>query len=102
MISFNHSCKFPCEFLGSFNNQKEELLQDQYPDVQILSFRGSVEKHQSKYIYTEVDLFAALGGYLGSFLGISLLQFSDLFAILLRKVIHSNVSNMCQDNNAIN
>lgn len=43
-----------------------------------------------KTMYTWIDLFAALGGYLGSFLGVSLFHLRDGFAFILRKVINLN------------
>ena len=85
-----HSCKIPCNFVDNFFYQNEELF-DLIPglNIQQLNFRRFVEKREAKYIYTEVDLFAALGGYLGSFLGISLFHLRDGFAFLVRKILIS-------------
>ena len=40
----------------------------------------------SKYIYTELELIAEFGGYVGLFLGYSVIGFADGFAALFVKL----------------
>ena len=85
-MKYNHSCKSPCGFLGNFANN---IAKDPDPnDGHLLMFKRILERRQSKYIYSITDLLAALGGYLGSFLGASLFHLKDGFAFLVRKAIH--------------
>ena len=80
----NHSCDYPCDFLSNFsvNQVKGDIL-----GTHFINLKEFIEKRESTFTYGWVDLFAALGGYLGSFLGVSLLHISDGFTFLLRKTI---------------
>ena len=83
-MKFNHSCLMPCKFLLDFTNGVVEDPSANYTNF--LIFNRELEKRQAKYIYGIIDLLAALGGYLGSFLGISLFHLREGFAFLIRKV----------------
>ena len=76
-------CKFPCEHLGDI-----DISSRQIPPGKIkLRFKKNVRRFESKYTYSLVDLFAALSGYLGSFLGVSLFHLRDGLAYAIRKLI---------------
>ena len=83
-MKFNHSCLMPCKFLLDFTN---DGVENPYVDnTHYLLFNSELEKRQAKYIYGIIDLLAALGGYLGSFLGVSLFHLREGFAFLIRKI----------------
>ena len=83
----NYSCNYPCEYLSDLNNHQVEAI----PGSHFFMFKRFVEKRTAKHLYSLIDLFAALGGYLGSFLGVSLFHLREGFAFLIKKAINSNV-----------
>ena len=48
-------------------------------------FREYIRKSETIYTYTALDLFAAVGGYMGLFLGYSIFQLSDLISFIFQK-----------------
>ena len=79
---YKPACKYPCQYLGDFELSSKEVR----PGLIRLWFKKYVRVFETKYTYSLVDLFAALGGYLGSFLGVSLFHLRDGLAYLIRKV----------------
>ena len=77
-------CIFPCRHLGNLAISSSRAQEGFY----FFYFKRHLQKYESKYTYGLVDLFAALGGYLGSFLGVSLFHLRDGFAYLIRKAIY--------------
>lgn len=81
----NHSCMYPCQHLSSLTiNRVKEMGGS--AGVLWLGFRKYIQVHESKLIYTALDLFAAVGGYVGLFMGISLLHFRDVLVKFLQKL----------------
>ena len=76
-------CRFPCKYHGNFGVTPHF----QYRGYYTIRFKPLVRKLESKPSYSVIDLFAALSGYLGAFLGFSLFQLKDGFAYIIRKVI---------------
>ena len=47
------------------------------PAQSLLNFKKWIKKREEKLIYTELNLLAEIGGYVGIFLGYSLLNLAD-------------------------
>ena len=81
-------CLYPCNFL------KNKITTTKYRDETsadkiMLTFDEYIKVTTSNYGYTELELLAELGGYVGLFLGISVfdlrLVFSKIFNIFMQK-----------------
>ena len=81
-------CLYPCNFL------KNQITTTKYRDETsadkiMLTFDEYIKVTTSNYGYTELELLAELGGYVGLFLGISVfdlrLVFSKIFNIFMQK-----------------
>ena len=73
-------CVYPCTFTKTFyreNNAQGE------GDVS-LTFSKLIKTTKGRYSYRELELLAELGGYVGLFLGISVLSLKDLLAKFLQ------------------
>ena len=76
-------CKLSCDHLIDFDiSEKHDS-----PGQMKFRFKEQIRRYESKYTYGLVDLFAALSGYLGSFLGVSLFHLRDGLAYAIRKLI---------------
>ena len=84
---YEDSCLFPCDYLGNID-LSERASDSSNPGKIKLRFKRYIQKFQTRNTYSLVDLFAALGGYLGSFLGVSLFHLKDGLAYLIRKFLH--------------
>ena len=51
--------------------------------LSVLNFKKWIKKHEEKLIYTELNLLAEIGGYVGIFLGYSLLNLADNLYIFI-------------------
>ena len=81
-------CPYPCNFL--INRITTTKYRDETSNDKImLTFDEYIKVTTSNYGYTELELLAELGGYVGLFLGISVfdlrLVFSKIFNILMQK-----------------
>ena len=79
---YKPACKHPCQYLGNFELSSKIAI----PGMTKLWFKKYVQVFETKYTYSLLDLFAALGGYLGSFLGVSLFHLRDGLAYLIKKL----------------
>ena len=82
LYSVNHTlvCAFPCQLMktqlspsltdGALNSEKDFTV-EMHQYIKVTNFR---------YSYTELELLAELGGYVGLFLGVSVFHLSDLFS----------------------
>ena len=77
-------CLYPCKYLSDFGLTYSpfDMIQDRGRNVFYL--RTTVPTYESEYTYTVLDLFAALGGYIGFFLGFSIFQVKDVIIKLLK------------------
>ena len=76
---------YPCDYLSSFTlNQIVDLS---IKGETWISFKNFIDSHESRYTFTSLDFFADFGGYLGLFLGFSVLQFRDCVIQIIRKII---------------
>ena len=73
-------CAYPCKFTKTFYREKNALGEG---DVS-LTFSKLIKTTKAKYSYRELELLAELGGYVGLFLGISVLSLKDMLAKLLQ------------------
>ena len=74
-------CPYPCTFTKTFHRVKNALYSG---DVSQLTFSKLITTTKATYSYSELELLAELGGYVGLFLGISVLSLKDLLAKLLK------------------
>ena len=79
--SLNHTCLYPCQYLSDFSFTTAE-------GGNWFLFSEFCQVHETRLTYTELDLLAALGGYIGLFLGVSLFHLRDGIVFLIRKIIH--------------
>ena len=69
-------CSYPCQFLmnwittTSYNDKARRI---------VLKFDKYIKVTKSTYGYTELELLAELGGYVGLFLGLSVLDLRLVF-----------------------
>ena len=82
---YKPACKHPCQYLGNIELSSKETR----PGSIILWFKKYVQVFETNYTYGLLDLFAALSGYLGSFLGVSLFHLRDGLAYFIRKLTMS-------------
>ena len=52
-------------------------INETVPVMSVLAFQKWIKKSEEKLIYTELNLLAEIGGYVGIFLGYSLLNLAD-------------------------
>ena len=79
------NCSYPCKFLrvlvtpAKVRNPQNEKKQGWIK----MQFNKFIRVTNAEYSYTELELLAEFGGYVGLFLGISVFHFSDLFDKIL-------------------
>ena len=79
----NNSCLYPCKFLSNFVVSKS--YRHSSGNV-ALRFKPYVQNFKAHHTYTGLDLFAALGGYMGLFLGVSVFHIKDAIVVLIQKI----------------
>ena len=79
----NHSCLEPCSFLSIKINKASET-NDSYPRLEMY-FEEYIQEIVNYYSYDSLSFIAEIGGYVGLFLGYSILQITELFSFLIRK-----------------
>ena len=73
-------CPYPCTFTKTFYRENNALY---IGDVS-MTFSKLIKTTKARYSYRELELLAELGGYVGLFLGISVLSLKDLLAKFLQ------------------
>ena len=81
----NSSCLFPCKFLASFTATVDSSESEDGRKLRIF-FKEYVQTITVKCTYDELDLEAAVGGFVGLFLGISIFQIKDGLIFIIRKL----------------
>lgn len=79
-------CMYPCQYHSTFTINKVEEP-DMQPGSLWLGFRNFIQVHKANHIYTSLDLLASVGGYIGLFLGFSLLQIRDVLVLMIKKFL---------------
>ena len=74
---FIEECLYPCEFLKLFvisvhGRENEDSFK--------LDFNQYIKVTEAYYSYTELELIAEFGGYVGLFLGISVFDINQIFS----------------------
>ena len=85
---FSEKCPYPCRF------QKNKLLLQNLDPTSFLSSNNYLIFSFEKYVkttefyldYTELELLAEFGGYVGLFLGISVFDLKDVFNAVLQSM----------------
>ena len=81
----NSTCLYPCRYLSTFTfSTDDKIIKNGSRQVHIV-FKDYVKENASKYTYTGVDLFAAIGGYIGLFLGFSMFQIKDAIGYIMER-----------------
>ena len=79
-------CPYPCKFTRSwitYGGLRPENADPNAPQFFGLNFDKFIKITKAKHSYTELELLAELGGYVGLFLGLSVLDFGQLFDMIL-------------------
>ena len=79
-----HDCYFPCKFIKSsvapYRGRDDR-------NTTFLRFDNFIKVTKAAYSYTELELLAEFGGYVGLFLGISVFHVSQLVDKILDKLM---------------
>ena len=87
---YNPKCMYPCKFLSNFGTVTLSSFMNQHTMTRkVFYFSQHNQSFKSVHTYKALDLFAALGGYIGVFLGVSLLHLKNLISYVLDKVLHN-------------
>ena len=79
-------CPYPCKYLSSFTITWDYHTSESESRQVTLVYRDLIKVNTAKITYSGVDLFAAIGGYIGLFLGLSIFQIKDGVGFILRKI----------------
>ena len=83
----NSTCLYPCNYLSEFNVVMADFEIDEKIGRQVfMFFKEFIETKASKRIYELEDLYAAVGGYTGLFLGMSIFSIYDVILFFLKKL----------------
>ena len=76
------ACKYPCTFLETKISSK--IIYKDSAEIQAsFTFNRFIQVTESYLAYTELELLAEIGGYVGLFLGFSILQLKIVIERLL-------------------
>ena len=90
----NTSCLYPCKQLSNFILKTDPLpkvTRDESVKWLSIVFKKYSQASTSKCIYDGLDLFSAVGGFMGLFLGASINQIQNGFSFLIRRFMQSNL-----------
>ena len=95
----NSSCLYPCKQLSNFILKTDHIAKDTPNTMDhqsgkkflTLFFKKYFQANASKCIYDGLDLFSAVGGFMGLFLGDSIYQIKDGISFLIRKFMQSDL-----------
>ena len=83
----NQLCPKPCQqYTISFTSYKEMSSKYFNGAMLLIQFPKYIRVSRSYYSYTLLELLAEVGGYVGLFLGVSIIQISGLLRILITKL----------------
>ena len=79
-------CPYPCQFIKSMMlpyKMRNDIKSSQ------LNFGKYIKVTKAKYSYTELELLAEFGGYVGLFLGISVFHLSEVIDKIIEKILNN-------------
>ena len=77
-IRDTNNCKQSCTYTSIETRKDNEIDKFNGQNVLLLVFKEKVKKIESFYLYSWLSLLAEIGGYVGLFLGISVVQITKL------------------------
>lgn len=84
----NGTCMYPCNYLSNFIMSTNEVNPTADGTRQLFFiFKSFIRVNTSSCTYSGLDLFAAVGGYIGLFLGVSIFHLSDGVAYVIKRTI---------------
>lgn len=91
-LETSEECPYPCNTLWNkvtASDTKPTGNLGGAPSLQVfLSFPKFVKGSQARYVYQIINFIGEFGGVIGLFLGVSIMQLTDLMIWLSREVIH--------------
>ena len=96
LMSTQSSCLKPCSFASPTVSIKDLLPEhgqdenDPQQDIskQYLHFKQYIKQTKSRIDYTELELLAEVGGYVGLFMGFSVFHLRNIFVYLIEKICY--------------
>ena len=83
-LELTKACPNPCEFLRiSLHSEPKKLRFSQLPYTSF-KFEKYIQVTESSVSYKALELLAEVGGYVGLFLGISIVHIGEIFDTLLK------------------
>ena len=80
----HHNCSHPCTYM-KVKSIESHIDLDGSSNMLYLNFQGAVTVMRSQYSYNMLSMIAEIGGYVGLFLGYSVLQISGLLELAIFK-----------------
>ena len=77
-VSSANSCKHSCTYTSIEVRNVEEKKRGKQGSVLTLLFHEKIKKIESFYLYSGLSLLAEIGGYVGLFLGVSVVQITKI------------------------
>ena len=96
LMATESSCLKPCSFTSPTVSIKDLLPEhgqnenDGEHDIskQYLHFKQFIKQTKSRIDYTELELLAEVGGYVGLFMGFSVFHLRNIFVYLIEKICY--------------
>ena len=94
-------CPYPCHFLRTWitNTEYEDKTSHDNGSI-LLEFDKYIKVTTSNYSYTELELLAELGGYVGLFLGLSVFDLRLVFNKICNALMPNKPSNVTPSTDA--
>ena len=77
-------CPYPCQFINSILTTRKKRYGIEYTQI---NFGKYIKVTKTFYSYTKLELIAEVGGYVGLFLGISVVHISQVVDKILDALI---------------
>ena len=76
-------CPYPCKIVRSLTNSGSPRPNNTNAEISVsLNFEKFIKITKARYSYTELELLAEFGGYVGLFLGLSVFSIHQLFDVV--------------------
>ena len=92
----NNNCSSSCQYITTrvikTDNQLQPLVNGKGIGFMKIISRENIKLTRATYMYTTLELIAEIGGYVGLFLGVSIIQvnalFDKIFDFICKKALH--------------